>query len=176
MEEQVILVDESDKPVGTIDKLAAHEKGLLHRAFSVFIYNQSGQMLLQRRAVKKYHSGGLWTNTCCSHPRPGEDNLAAAKRRLAEEMGLEVKLEHRGSFIYKAEVPGFLTEHELDHIFTGVTDQQPFLNKEEAEDYAWCSAAEIAAAVQQHPERYTEWFKIAVREHADRIRPSLQHP
>ena len=123
--EEVILVNEADEQIGVMEKMEAHEKGLLHRAFSVFIFNDKGEMLLQQRALNKYHSGGLWTNACCSHPRPGEDTLQAAKRRLMEEMGIETSLTLKNSFTYKTAFENGLTEHEFDHIFIGTFNQEP---------------------------------------------------
>ena len=136
-EEKVILVDKNDNQVGLMPKLEAHEKGLLHRAFSIFIFNSKYELLLQKRASSKYHSGGLWTNTCCSHPREGEDTLDAANRRLDEEMGIKTSLRKVYDFIYKAELDNQLTEHEFDHVFYGVFDNDPILNKDEAEDFKW---------------------------------------
>src|SRR5688572_11010720 len=123
--EEVVLVDASDKVVGTMEKMEVHEKGLLHRAFSVFVFNSKRELLMQQRALQKYHSAGLWTNTCCSHPRPGEETISAAKRRLKEEMGLEIELESQFSFIYKTTFGNGLTEHEYDHVYFGFTDQPP---------------------------------------------------
>ena len=136
-EEKVILVDKNDNQVGLMPKLEAHEKGVLHRAFSIFIFNSKYELLLQKRASSKYHSGGLWTNTCCSHPREGEDTLDAANRRLDEEMGIKTSLRKVYDFIYKAELDNQLTEHEFDHVFYGVCDNDPILNKDEAEDFKW---------------------------------------
>ena len=135
--ENVILVDEKDNQVGLMPKLEAHQKGLLHRAFSVFIFNSDYKLLLQKRASSKYHSGGLWTNTCCSHPRDGEDIIDAANRRLNEEMGIKTSLRKVFDFIYTAELDNNLIENEFDHVFYGVYDTDPILNKEEAEDYKW---------------------------------------
>ena len=135
--EKVILVDKNDKQVGLMPKLEAHKKGVLHRAFSIFIFNSKYELLLQKRASSKYHSGGLWTNTCCSHPREGEDILDAANRRLDEEMGIKTSLRKVYDFIYKAELDNQLTEHEFDHVFYGVFDNDPILNKNEAEDFKW---------------------------------------
>ena len=136
-EEKVILVDKNDNQVGLMPKLEAHEKGVLHRAFSIFIFNSKYELLLQKRSSSKYHSGGLWTNTCCSHPREGEDILDAANRRLDEEMGIKTSLRKVYDFIYKAELDNQLTEHEFDHVFYGVCDNDPILNKDEAEDFKW---------------------------------------
>ncbi len=160
--EKVILVDEQDNAIGEMEKLEAHQKGLLHRAFSVFIFNDKGQMLLQQRALSKYHSGGLWTNTCCSHPMPNENNLAAAKRRLMEEMGMEAELEHKDFLLYKAKFENGLTEHEYDHIFIGKTNQQPKINKAEVENFEWLTVTEIKEKLKLNPELYTYWFKMAI--------------
>lgn len=167
--EEVILVDQNDLEIGTMEKMEAHRKGLLHRAFSVFIFNSMGEILLQRRAATKYHSGGLWTNTCCSHPRPGETTLEAAHRRLEEEMGMNADLSPTFHFIYRAELDQGLIEHELDHVFTGVTDELPVLNHDETDEYKYVSADEITSDIQEHPERYTEWFKIIFKAYRDRL-------
>ena len=160
-EEKVILVDENDNQVGLMPKLEAHQKGLLHRAFSVFIFNSKYQLLLQKRAISKYHSGGLWTNTCCSHPREAEDILDAANRRLLEEMGIKTNLRKVFDFIYKAELDNELTENEFDHVFYGVFDENPTLNKEEAEDYKWVDMETISNDIIRNSDNYTVWFKIA---------------
>lgn len=160
--EHVILVNEQDLPVGTMEKLAAHQQGLLHRAFSVFIFNAGGELLLQQRAYSKYHSAGLWTNTCCSHPRPGEDTAGAASRRLREEMGLHTPLTYKGSFIYRTPFGNGLTEHEYDHVFTGVGDETPVLHPEEAEAYKWMSLSDIKQQISTQPDLFTSWFRIAI--------------
>lgn len=161
-EDQVILVDEQDKPIGNMGKLEAHQKGHLHRAFSVFIFNSKNQLLLQRRALTKYHSAGLWTNTCCSHPRPNEDTLTAANRRLNEEMGMQTNLTHKTSFIYKTNFDNGLTEHEFDHVFIGKSDSNPIINPEEVDSFKWISLEELKANIKTNPELYTSWFKIAL--------------
>jgi isopentenyl-diphosphate Delta-isomerase len=161
MKENVVLVDSQDRPLGTMDKMEAHEKGLLHRAFSIFIFNTSGELLLQRRAFEKYHSGGLWSNTCCSHPRPDEDLMSAAKRRIWEEMGMNCEVEHLYSFIYKISFSNGLTEHEFDHVFIGYTNELPEINKEEVADYKYMSLEKISMDVELNPAFYTEWFKIS---------------
>ena len=143
-EEKVILVDREDNPVGTLPKMEAHEKGVLHRAFSVFILNQKGELMLQQRALHKYHSPGLWTNTCCSHQREGEENLQAGTRRLEEEMGFSVPLEELFSFIYKAPFDNGLTEHELDHVMLGYYEGIPEINSDEVNAWKWMSLNEIA--------------------------------
>ena len=162
MNDRVILVDEKDEPIGDMDKLEVHQKGLLHRAFSIFIFNAVGQLLLQRRAKEKYHSANLWTNTCCSHPRPREFTLEAAKRRLKEEMGIETHLEKKFDFIYQAELDNNLIEFEFDHVFIGHYNYPPVLNPEEASDYRWISIQELKNEIKQYPEKYTEWLKIAI--------------
>jgi len=154
-EEQLILVDQSDRPVGTAPKMAAHQQGLLHRAFSIFVINQKQQILLQKRAKQKYHSGGLWTNTCCSHPRPGETTIAAADRRLQEEMGFSCELEEIFSFTYFAKLDHELSEHEFDHVFLGKFEGKPILNPAEAEDWRWCSITDLQSDILIHPNHYS---------------------
>ena len=164
MEEQVILVNEKDEPIGLMGKMEAHEKGLLHRAFSVFVFNSKQEVLLQQRAACKYHSPNLWTNTCCSHPRAGETNQQAGERRLQEEMGLQVPLQEVFSFIYKAPFDNGLTEHEYDHVLIGYSDAQPQINPEEVATWKWLSLEAIKEDILQAPERYTAWFKIIFEE------------
>ncbi len=159
--EKVILVDKNDKQVGLMPKLEAHKKGVLHRAFSIFIFNSKYELLLQKRASSKYHSGGLWTNTCCSHPREGEDILDSANRRLDEEMGIKTSLRKVYDFIYKAELDNQLTEHEFDHVFYGVFDNDPILNKNEAEDFKWVDMETLNNDIIKNEDNYTVWFKIA---------------
>ncbi|EDM36687.1 putative isopentenyl-diphosphate delta-isomerase [Pedobacter sp. BAL39] len=160
MTEHVILVDADDVEVGTMPKMEAHLEGRLHRAFSVFIFNSGGELLLQRRALEKYHSGGKWTNTCCSHPREGEDTLLAAQRRLMEEMGMIADLNHEFSFLYKAELSNGLTEHEYDHVFFGISDQVPDPDPEEVADFRYLRLEVLQEELNVHPEQYTEWLKI----------------
>ena len=162
--DHVILVDESDRPVGVEAKLAAHERGgKLHRAFSVFIFNAAGQMLIQRRADGKYHFGGLWTNACCSHPRQGETVVQSARTRLRQEFGFDVPLEERFGFVYRAEDPASgLTEHEFDHVLVGNFDGVPGPNPEEISDWRWVDPSELLEDVERHPERYTPWFKLVL--------------
>ncbi|MDD4433882.1 MAG: isopentenyl-diphosphate Delta-isomerase [Parabacteroides sp.] len=160
----VILVDENDNPVGTMPKMEAHEKAMLHRAFSVFILNANDEVLLQQRANDKYHSAGLWTNTCCSHPHPGEDTLGAARRRLKEEMGMEADLQFVFKFMYKAPFDNLLTEHEIDHVFIGKTDQLPVINPEEVASYKYMKPEEIKLDMEQNPQSYTVWFRIIFNE------------
>ena len=159
-EEKVILVDLNDEPIGLMPKMEAHEKGLLHRAFSVFIFNEKNELMLQQRALSKYHSPGLWTNTCCSHQREGETNIEAGKRRLQEEMGFTTGLKDTISFIYKAPFDNGLTEHEFDHILVGNFDGEPLLNPEEAEAWKWMDLGDVAKDIEENPSVYTEWFKI----------------
>lgn len=159
--EEVVLVDKNGSPIGAMEKLEAHKKGLLHLAFSVFIFNAKGQLLLQQRALTKYHSAGLWTNTCCSHPRPGENILKAAKRRLVEEMGITSELTLNGFFTYCTHFENGLTEHEYDYVYTGVSDAKPILNKEEVGNYKWQSMESIRQEIKDSPKKFTSWFKIA---------------
>jgi len=162
MEEvNVILVDEKDKPLGLAEKMEVHQKGLLHRAFSIFIFNKNGSMLLQRRAISKYHSGGLWTNACCSHPYPGEETIDAANRRLNEEMGFQTKLEKVFEFYYKADFDNGLIEHEYDHVLIGEYEGLINYNKEEVMDYCYKTIDEIRDALKSNPADYTAWFHIA---------------
>lgn len=169
--ENVILVSESDQPIGEMEKMEAHLKGRLHRAISVFIFNSKGELLLQKRANHKYHSGGLWTNTCCSHPRPGEETLVAAKRRLNEEMGMEAEIKHSFSFKYKAHLDNELIEHEFDHVFTGIADVAPIINPEEVSDYTYLNIEDIQREIEDKPTNYTEWFKIIFNEYLKELKP-----
>ena len=159
-EEKVILVDTNDNQIGVMPKMEAHKKALLHRAFSVFILNQNGELLLQQRALHKYHSPGLWTNTCCSHQREGETNIFAGKRRLKEEMGFNTSLKELFSFIYKAPFDNGLTEHELDHVLLGYYEDIPDVNPEEVQSWKWMNLKQIAFAIKANPKDYTVWFKI----------------
>ncbi|MBK9388738.1 MAG: isopentenyl-diphosphate Delta-isomerase [Bacteroidetes bacterium] len=158
-ETKVILVDENDIQTGIAGKLEAHEKALLHRAVSVFIINSKGEWILQRRAFDKYHSNGLWTNTCCTHPHPGESVFDAAKRRLKEEMGIVCNVTWLFSFIYKEKLDNELTEHELDHVFLGITDSDPMINTAEVEEWERISFTDIQNDLKQNPDRYTYWFR-----------------
>jgi isopentenyl-diphosphate delta-isomerase len=164
MKEKVILVDKNDNELGIMEKQEAHVKGLLHRAFSVFIFNDKNELLLQRRAVNKYHSGGLWTNTCCSHPRQNEKTEDAAKRRLLEEMGMRSTLKKQFDFVYKAKLDNNLYEHEFDHVFFGFTNDLPIINPEEVEEYTYKTLEDIGNEMKAIPDKYTEWFKICFRE------------
>ena len=158
--ENVVLVDRNDLEIGVMEKMEAHEKGVLHRAFSIFLFNSKGELLLQQRAIHKYHSGGLWTNTCCSHPRPGESLEIATQRRLMEEMGVECKVQPIFNFIYKKDFSNGLTEHELDHVFLGEFEGEPIVNAEEVENWKYAHPDEIKADIASNPEKYTAWFKI----------------
>lgn len=168
-DEYVILVDEQDNEIGQLEKMEAHRLGLLHRAFSIILFNHKGEMLLQQIAAHKYHSPLLWTNTCCSHQRPGESNQAAAKRRLDEEMGMEVELTESFSFLYKAKLDQGLTEHELDHVLFGYTNENPVINTEEVAAYKWISMEALLHDLDGRPEAYTEWFKILLNQHLEKI-------
>tara|TARA_B110000967_G_scaffold207064_1_gene255441 strand:+ start:25807 stop:26322 length:516 start_codon:yes stop_codon:yes gene_type:complete len=169
-EELVVLVDEKDQKIGLMPKMEAHEKACLHRAFSVFVMNNQGEMLLQQRAASKYHSPLLWANTCCSHQRDGESNLAAGKRRLQEEMGFETELKEVFSFVYKAPFDNGLTEHELDHVMLGSYNDAPTINKEEVESYKWMAPSAVKADMHKQPEIYTAWFKIIFEKFYEFIR------
>ena len=160
MEELVVLVDENDKKLGLMPKMEAHEKAVLHRAFSVFIFNKDGDLMLQQRAAHKYHSPLLWTNTCCSHQRDGEANLEAGKRRLFEEMGFNTDLKELFSFVYKAPFDNGLTEHELDHVMVGYYENEPKINKHEVEAYRWMTLKDVKTDIEKNPHIYTAWFKI----------------
>lgn len=159
--EEVILVNTNDEPIGTMEKLEAHEKALLHRAFSVFIFNNANEMLLQQRAMEKYHSPGLWTNACCSHPRPGETTEAAALRRLNEELGFTTPLQKIFDFTYKAVFDNGLTEHEFDHVYVGMYNDTITPNPAEVMDYTYLSLDAVAADLIKNPDHYTAWFHIA---------------
>lgn len=159
-EEKVILVNENDEPIGLMPKLEAHEKALLHRAFSVFILNSKNEVMLQQRAAQKYHSPLLWTNTTCSHQREGETNIQAGNRRLMEEMGIKAELKELFSFIYKAPFDNGLTEHELDHVMIGYYEDDPKINREEAESWKWMGIDAVKEDMQANPENYTVWFRI----------------
>jgi len=170
---EVILVNFQDQVIGKMEKLEAHQKGLLHRAFSVFVFNSNKELLLQKRALGKYHSEGLWTNTCCSHPSPGETIENAAKRRLQEEMGYSCQLNTTFSFIYDVQLDNELIEHELDHVVIGISNVDPILNSEEASDFKWMCLKEIKEDIKSNSENYTSWFKIILDEHFDKLNNSL---
>ncbi|KFF00816.1 isopentenyl-diphosphate delta-isomerase [Chryseobacterium formosense] len=165
MEELVVLVNPEDQVLGLMEKQQAHINGLLHRAFSVFIFNEKGEMLLQKRAEKKYHSPGKWTNAVCSHPRNGETYLEGAERRLNEELGIKAELSEKFYFIYKADVGGGLWEHELDHVFTGIYNSDFNLNVDEVEEIRFISLEDLETEMAKNPEEFTEWFKIILEEY-----------
>ncbi len=161
MEHGIILVNENDEEIGIAEKMDAHRKALLHRAFSIFIFNSKNEMLLQQRAISKYHSGGLWTNACCSHPKPGEENKAGAARRLFEEMGFTAELTKIFHFTYKHEFENGLTEFEFDHVFAGFYDGQVYPNEYEASDYCFMNMDGIEVSLLSHPKKFSAWFHIA---------------
>ncbi len=175
MEEQVVLVDESDNVIGVEGKMAVHRSGKLHRAISVFVFDSGNRLLLQQRASTKYHSGGLWSNTCCSHPRPGEDNISAASRRLWEEMGVECKLSKAFSFVYRATFVNRLIEHEYDHVFFGRYDGAPVPNRNEADDWQWMDMGKLSADMKRNPGAYSFWLAVCLdRAVACRVGQSLR--
>jgi len=158
--EKIILVDSNDRQIGLMEKIEAHQKGLLHRAFSIFVLNDKNELLLQQRAAQKYHSPLLWTNTCCSHQRAGETTIEAGNRRLIEEMGFSTPLKELFSFIYKAPFDNGLTEHEFDHVMIGYYNQNPIINTSEVENWKWLDIEEVRKKMIENPEEYTTWFKI----------------
>ncbi len=160
MSDDIILVDSSDRPEGTGEKMSVHKKGQLHRAFSVLIFDQKGKMLLQKRADSKYHSAGLWANACCSHPRPGEETETAAHRRLQEEMGFDCRLTAKGAFLYQAELDEGLKEHEYDHVFFGTYTGGVNPDPVEVSEFKWIDVSELKEDIKNQPERYAAWFKI----------------
>lgn len=162
MNDLVVLVDQNDRELGTMPKLEAHKKGLLHRAISVILFNNKGEMLLQRRALNKYHSGGLWSNTCCSHPYPNENINHAAQRRLKEEMGIVAELDLDFSFIYKCDLNNGLVEHEYDHVFVGNYANPPKINTDEVSEWKYMKLEEIRSDIIINPDLYTEWFKLLI--------------
>ncbi|MDP3697530.1 MAG: isopentenyl-diphosphate Delta-isomerase [Candidatus Taylorbacteria bacterium] len=166
MANEIILVDEKDNEIGVAEKLKAHLQGKLHRCFSILIFNSRGETLLQKRAKGKYHSGELWSNACCSHPRPGEDIKKEAEKRLKEEMGIESDLKEVLSFIYKANL-GDLTEHEFDHVFVGKFDGDPKINLKEADDWQWVAIQTLKEDVKENPQNYTIWFKLILEKWHD---------
>ncbi|QAR30690.1 isopentenyl-diphosphate Delta-isomerase [Ornithobacterium rhinotracheale] len=165
VEEQVVLINEQDQVQGLMGKMQAHQEGVLHRAFSVFVFNDKNETLLQQRAHGKYHSPGLWTNTCCSHPRENETYIDAAHRRIQEEMGFDCDLKPAFHFIYRADVGQGLIEHELDYVFVGNFDGTPIPNPEEVADFKWISMDDLVKDVAQNPQNYTEWFKIILNQY-----------
>lgn len=170
-EEFVVLVNEKDQETGLMEKMKAHKEGMLHRAFSIFVFDSKGRLLLQQRALSKYHTPGLWTNTCCSHPRKDESLSQATSRRLMEEMGMKCTLEKAFDFVYKADVGQGLTEHEFDHVFVGYTDELPQINKEEVVRYRYATLEEIRHEMNHKPEDFTVWFRIAF----DRVEAYFKH-
>ena len=168
--EYVVLVDKNDNQIGLMEKQAAHIEPHLHRAFSIFIFNSKGELLLQQRALSKYHSPGLWTNTCCSHPRNGETMEQATTRRLQEEMGMRCDMHEVFTFIYKAPVGLGLIEHEFDHVFFGESDEHPIINPDEVASWKYMSLDDISLDMKAHPEQYTEWFKISFEEIVRHVR------
>lgn len=158
--EHVILVDEKDNAIGTVEKMEAHRKGLLHRAFSILLFNSKGEILIQKRARSKYHSGGLWTNTCCSHPLPDEPMKHATRRKLSQEMGIDLPTEFAYKFFYHVQLDSNLIEHECDHVYTGTFDGEPIVNNNEVEDWKFISPDELLNDVQCNPHHYTYWFKL----------------
>ena len=170
IEEKVILVDKRDNQIGLMNKQEAHIKGLLHRAFSIFIFNSKNELLLQQRAYEKYHSAGLWTNTCCSHPRHDETLLNAANRRLNEEMGMKCTLKKSFDFIYNASMPNNLIEHEFDHVFFGFSDDNPIINTSEVVNFKYMSLKDIEMDIEVNSNLYTEWFKICFNEVVKRFK------
>jgi isopentenyl-diphosphate delta-isomerase len=160
--EKVVLVDKLDNAIGTMEKMEAHHRGALHRAFSVLLFNDEGKILLQKRSRNKYHSGGLWTNACCSHPQPGESMEDATRRRLREEMGIDVQTRFAYKFIYKTELEQELIEHEYDHVFIGKFNGEPLINKEEVEDWKFADLAWLRKDINEHPNQYTYWFKLII--------------
>ena len=157
---EVIAVNENDEVVGFVEKMEAHRKGVLHRAISVLVFNENKEWLLQQRAAHKYHSGLLWSNTACTHPMQNEDTMDSAKRRLQEEMGMESPLEKKFSFVYRADLDGDMIEHELDHVFFGVTNNLPEINKEEVASYRYVSTEDLQTEMNMFPDQFTEWFKM----------------
>lgn len=167
--EQVILVNKNDEKIGLMPKIEAHSKALLHRAFSVFVFNDKEELLLQQRAADKYHSPDLWTNTCCSHQRDGETNIEAGKRRLKEEMGFDCDLKEIFWFIYKAPFDNGLTEHELDHVMVGYFNDDPKINNDEVKSFKWMKLEDVKTDIDNNPLNYTEWFKIIFNEYYQRL-------
>ena len=164
MKEQVILVNKKDEQIGLMDKLEAHEKGALHRAVSVFIFNSDNKLLIQRRSLEKYHTAGIWSNTACSHPRNNESNKSCANRRLYEEMGVVAKIIFGFSFLYKLKLSNTMTEHELDHVFIGFSNKNPRLNPEEVCDWKYVDETSLKQLLNENPEDFSPWFKICYEE------------
>lgn len=162
--EQVILVDENDNAIGTMEKMEAHRKGLLHRAFSILVFNSKGELMLQKRSRKKYHSGGLWTNTCCSHPRPGEDIQNAMRRKIKQEMGIDVAPEFSHKFIYRIDLGNDLTEHEYDHVYVARYDGEPQINHDEVDEWRFENLPRLRDAIEKNPQDFTYWFKLIMND------------
>ena len=167
--EKVVLITPKDEVLGVMNKLEAHQKGILHRAFSIFLFDKKGNILLQRSAKNKYHSPHQWTNACCSHPREDETYLQAAERRLREELGISCELEKKFDFIYKADVGGGLWEHELDHVFIGIYEGEFHLNPEEVSEIRYISLQDLEQEIEKSPENFTEWFKIILKEYKQHL-------
>ncbi len=174
-EERVVLVDAEDRMIGTMNKIEAHEKGILHRAFSVFIFNSDGHWLLQRRASSKYHSPDLWSNTCCSHPREGEEIINSAIRRLKEEMGLYCQLRHQFHFSYRCQLPNGLIENELDHVLLGYSDTLPTCNEEEVSEFRYFTTQDLEESLKSHPEWFSVWFKLSFHQVKHRFSELRRH-
>jgi isopentenyl-diphosphate delta-isomerase len=172
--EEVVLVTENDEQIGTAEKLLAHQQNLLHRAFSIFIHNGQGEVLLQKRALTKYHSGGLWTNTCCSHPKPNEDLLVAGRRRLQEEMGFSTDLAAKFFFVYQADLDNELSEHELDHVLIGEFNGEIIPNPEEASAIKWMPIPDLIRDVDANPNNYTIWLQIIIKQHTSNFIQAFQ--
>ncbi|MBW6441249.1 isopentenyl-diphosphate Delta-isomerase [Patescibacteria group bacterium] len=172
-DKNIILVDESNKEIGYGEKLQVHQEGKLHRAFSILVFNVNGEIMLQKRAKSKYHSGGLWTNTCCSHPRVGEKTELAIHRRLKEEMGFDCNLKEVFSFIYKTQLDHSLFEHEFDHVFIGRFDNEPKINPEEADIWQWIKFSDLKKDIQENPDNYTVWFQIMMKKNCDLIEENI---
>ncbi len=172
MSEQVILVDSRDRDLGVMDKAEAHKLGVLHRALSVFIFNSKNELLIHRRAMGKYHSSGLWSNTCCSHPRPAEKVEDAAVRRLQEEMGLKTELKKLFSFIYKADLGNGIYEHESDHVFIGNSDENPIPDANEVMEWKWMNVNMISDEIDLHPNDFTIWFQLIFKDVMRRVKES----
>jgi len=163
MEEKIILVNENDIEIGSDYKIKTHKEGKLHRAFSIFIFNSKGELLIQKRAKEKYHSGGLWSNSCCGHPEAGEKTIDATNRRLFEEMGIKTPLKEAFSFIYNVRLDNGIKEYELDHVFVGFYDGKVVINKEEAEDFKWINIRELIKDINKNPEKYSYWFRLCFK-------------
>jgi isopentenyl-diphosphate delta-isomerase len=169
MKEEVILINEANEVIGQMEKMEAHQKGLLHRAFSVFLFNEKREWLLQKRANTKYHSSGLWTNSCCGHPRPGEDIVSAAQRRLNEELGIQASLQVQFEFQYQTNFDNLLTENEWDYVLLGKTEATPLSNPDEVDDWKWISPEAVQEQIQLNPEQFTYWFKHIVNHHLKQL-------